>query len=108
MLLEFQDIDELKKWLETHSRPYDRFACYTNLKEGKLLTNEGFVLVRPSVGGRVDTGLVRLEPTPEEMKQVLGMDLFTEFRSRGRLFYLRGYIVREDAYTAARAETESE
>ena len=106
MLLEFDSIEELGKWLSSYNRPFDRFTCFTNLKEGKLLTSDGFVLVRPSVGGRVDTGLVRLDPSPGRMKDVLGLDFFTEFRSRGRLFYLRGYVVREDAYTAARAETE--
>jgi hypothetical protein len=109
MWIEFDSIEELGKWANTHSRPTARFQLFTNAREGAPIQGPIFVVLRPSVGGRVDTGVVRIDASPATIEKILKSQFFEDYRANGRVFYVRDYKVAEDSrssFDAARLMEE--
>ena len=97
-ILELESFEKLEEWARLIPNLISRYALYTNLKAGSSI-DEGqqtyFVMLRKTVSTDLDTAIINVPGSPENVEKLNGSGLFTSFRDAGRFFPLKSLVLRE-------------
>jgi hypothetical protein len=100
-IIQFDEWEEFVKWPASINRLAERYWLLTNYRKDGTLGEPLVMVLRPSVGGRMDTAYLRLDLSKASVDEIMKSTLVRVFTDANRLLHIKAFMPREDSYDVA-------